>query len=276
MRMQIYAHLQRLDLRFYDRNPVGRLMTRVTTDVDVLNDLFTSGVVSVFGDVFTLAGIMVVMLTMNWQLALVVVRGAAAHRRSSRSGSGATCASRTGRCGGLIARINAFLQEHITGMSTVQLFRREARAYARSTTSTEDHRNANVDSIFFYAVFYPAIEVIGALAAALIDLVRRRSVLDRHAHARLARGVHAILAALFPADQRHVGEVQHPAVGDGVVRADLQAARRAALAFRALDRPPPWPDRRRAAGHIVFDHVWFAYNPAEGEPTGSCATCPSR
>src|SRR4029079_9273981 len=71
MRMQIYRHLQKLDLAFYDRNPVGRLMTRVTTDVDVINDLFTSGVVSVFGDVFTLAGIMIVMLTMNWKLALV-------------------------------------------------------------------------------------------------------------------------------------------------------------------------------------------------------------
>ena len=128
MRMQIYRHLQRLDLRFYDRNPVGRLMTRVTTDVDVINDLFTSGVVSIFGDVFTLAGIMIVMLTMNWRLALVafavlplIVLVTQWFRRNVRE------SYRTVRR--LIARINAYLQEHITGMATVQLFRREARAY---------------------------------------------------------------------------------------------------------------------------------------------------
>src|SRR5687767_5463638 len=111
MRMQIYGHLQRLDLRFYDRNPVGRLMTRVTTDVDVINDLFTSGVVSVFGDVFTLAGIMIVMLSMNWKLALVtfavlplIVLVTQWFRRNVRE------SYRTVRR--LIARINAYLQEH--------------------------------------------------------------------------------------------------------------------------------------------------------------------
>ena len=135
MRMQIYRHLQRLDLRFYDRNPVGRLMTRVTTDVDVINDLFTSGVVSVFGDVFTLAGIMIVMLTMNWKLALVafavlplIVVVTQWFRRNVRE------SYRTVRR--LIARINAYLQEHITGMPTVQLFRREARAFSASRRST--------------------------------------------------------------------------------------------------------------------------------------------
>ena len=131
LRMAIYGHLQRLDLRYYDRNPVGRLMTRVTSDVDVLNDLFTSGVVTIFGDMFTLVGIMACMLWMDWRLALVAVRRAAAHRRWSRSGSAATCASRTGSVRGWIARINAFLQENITGMTTVQLFRREALNFAR-------------------------------------------------------------------------------------------------------------------------------------------------
>ncbi|PYR56211.1 MAG: antibiotic ABC transporter ATP-binding protein, partial [Acidobacteria bacterium] len=167
MRTQIYRHLQRLDLRFYDRNPVGRLMTRVTTDVDVLNDLFTSGVVSVFGDVFTLAGIMIVMLSMNWRLALVafavlplIVLVTQWFRRNVRE------YYRTVRT--WIARINAYLQEHITGMATVQLFRREARAFARFDEINQRHRDANVESIFYYAVFYPAIEIVGALASALI------------------------------------------------------------------------------------------------------------
>src|SRR5688572_18481283 len=167
LRMQIYEHLQRLDVQFYDRNPVGRLMTRVTTDVDVLNDLFTAGVVSIFGDIFMLAGIMIVLVVMDWRLALVafsvlplIAVVTQWFRRNARE------SYRTVRT--LIARINAFLQEHITGMSTVQLFRQEDRTFGRFDHVNRQHRDANVQSIFYYAVFYPAIEVIGALAAALI------------------------------------------------------------------------------------------------------------
>ena len=130
LRREMYAHLQRLDLRFYDRNPVGRLMTRVTSDVDVLNDLFTAGVVAIFGDVFTLAGIMIVMLGMNWKLALasfvvlpLIVLVTQWFRRNVRE------SYRVVR--GWIARINAFLQENLTGMSTVQLFRREPANFDR-------------------------------------------------------------------------------------------------------------------------------------------------
>ncbi len=130
LRMEIYGHLQRLDVRYYDRNPVGRLMTRVTSDVDVLNDLFTSGVVTIFGDVFTLVGIMAMMLWMDWRLALVsfavlplIALVTQWFRRNVRE------SYRVVR--GWIARINAFLQENITGMSTVQLFRRE-RAQLRA------------------------------------------------------------------------------------------------------------------------------------------------
>ena len=142
-------------------------MTRVTTDVDVLNDLFTAGVVSIFGDIFTLVGIMIVLVVMDWRLALLafsvlplivlVTQWFRTHVRESY---------RTVRL--WIARINAFLQEHITGMATVQLFRRERLSYARFDEINRRHRDANVESIFYYAVFYPAIEVIGALAAALL------------------------------------------------------------------------------------------------------------
>ena len=125
LRMEIYRHLQRLDLRYYDHNPVGRLMTRVTSDVDVLNDLFTSGVVTIFSDVFTLLGIMVVMLWMDWRLALVaftVLPLIVSHRAMVP----ARCPRVMPHRRTWITRINAFLQENITGMSTVQLFRREA------------------------------------------------------------------------------------------------------------------------------------------------------
>ena len=167
LRMEIYEHLQRLDLRFYDRNPVGRLMTRVTTDVDVLNDLFTSGVVSVFGDLFTLVGIMAMMIWIDWRLAIVAFSVLPFiwlvtqwFRRNVRE------SYRTVRT--WIARINAYLQERITGMATVQLFGREARDFEEFDRIDRAYRDANVQSIFYYAVFYPAIELISALAAALI------------------------------------------------------------------------------------------------------------
>jgi ATP-binding cassette subfamily B protein len=167
LRMRMVEHLQRLDLRFYDRNPVGRLMTRVTTDVDVLNDLFTSGVVSVFGDLFTLVGIMVVLIWMDWRLALVafsvlpliaiITQWFRVHVRETYRDVRPW-----------VARINAFLQERISGMATVQLFRREQRDYDAFDEIDRQHRDANVRSIFYYAAFYPGVEIVSALAAALI------------------------------------------------------------------------------------------------------------
>src|SRR5262249_21814274 len=167
LRTAIYGHLQRLDLRYYDRNPVGRLMTRVTSDVDALNDLFTAGVITIFGDIFALVGIMIIMVGMTWRLALVVfsvlpliVLVTQWSRRNVRQ------SYRVVR--GLIARINAFLQENITGMATVQLFGRERLNFARFDEIDAKHRDANIESIFYYAVFYPAIEAVASLASALI------------------------------------------------------------------------------------------------------------
>ena len=167
LRMQIHAHLQRLDVAFFDRNPVGRLMTRVTTDVDALNELFASGVVSVFRDVFMLTGIAIVLFVMDWRLAVVALSVlpliAAVTQWFRRHARGSYREVR-----GWIARINAFLQENVTGMATVQLFRREARQYERFDAINRGCRDAHLASIFFYAVFYPAIEVLGALAVAAI------------------------------------------------------------------------------------------------------------
>jgi len=177
LRMQVFGHLQRLDLKFYDRNPVGRLMTRVTTDVDALNDLFASGVVTVFGDVLVLVGIMAAMLLMNWRLALVafavlplIAWVTMWFRRNVRESYR--------RIRGLIARVNAFLQEHITGMSTVQLFGQEARTLRRFDAINREHRDVNIASIFYYALFYPLIEVLAALSGALIILVGGGWALD--------------------------------------------------------------------------------------------------
>src|SRR5579864_3731879 len=256
LRMAIYGHLQRLDLKFYDRNPVGRLMTRVTSDVDVLNDLFTSGVVTVFGDVFALVGIMGMMLGMNWRLALVafavlplVLVVTQWFRHNVRE------SYRVVR--GWIARINAFLQENITGMGTVQLFRREGLNYARFDEIDRKHRDANIESIFYYAVFYPAIEAIAALAAALIIWYGGGSVMG----GTLTLGG---LVAFLQYVQRFFRPISDMSEKFNILQSAMASSERI---FKLLDErvavePPRHPVRRPpgAAGHIVFDHVWFAYD----------------
>ena len=278
LRMQVYGHLQRLDLQFYDRNPVGRLMTRGTTDVDVLNDMFTSGVVSIFGDVFTLLGIMIVLITMDWRLALVafsvlplIVIVTQWFRRNVRE------SYRTVRT--WIARINAFLQEHITGMPTVQLFRRERRAYERFDGINRAHRDANVDSIFYYAVFYPLVEVVGALASALIIWYGGGWTLQ---------GTIAIgsLVAFLLYSQRFFRPISDMSEKFNVLQAAMASSERI---FKLLDTPVQItsglgargsglgsqerpmlrathaPSARPDAGegHIAFEQVSFAYNPGE-------------
>lgn len=298
MRLQIYRHLQRIDLQFYDRNPVGRLMTRVTTDVDVLNDMFTSGVVSIFGDIFTLAGIMIVLVSMDWRLALVtfavlplIVVVTQWFRRNVRE------SYRTVRM--WVARINAFLQEHITGMSTVQLFRREPRTQERFDEINRRHRDTNIDSIFFYAVFYPAIEVIGALAAALIiwfggrwtlqgtltlgSLVAFllysgrffRPISDMSEKFNVLQAAMASSERIFKLLDTPVRITSGSGIGDpgsaevtetsGSVTqpaSSTSAPLSGSLSPAPASRPrgPREPSAPRGEGHIIFDHVWFAYD----------------
>jgi ATP-binding cassette, subfamily B, multidrug efflux pump len=256
LRMAIYGHLQRLDLRYYDRNPVGRLMTRVTSDVDVLNDLFTSGVVTVFGDLFALVGIMGMMVWMNWRLALVafsvlplIALVTQWFRRNVRD------SYRVVR--GWIARINVFLQENITGMSTVQLFRREAVNFARFDEIDRRHRDANIESIFYYAVFYPAIEAVSTLASALIIWYGGGGVLRQ----TLTLGA---LVAFLQYSQRFFRPISDMSEKFNVLQSAMASSERI---FTLLDEPvaiesPRRPARRPAPaeGHIVFDGVWFAYN----------------
>ena len=264
MRMAIYGHLQRLDLRYYDRNPVGRMMTRVTSDVDVMNDLFTSGVVTIFGDIFTLVGIMVVMLWMNWRLALVafavlpIIALISQWFRTNVRES-----YRVVR--GWIAKINAFLQENITGMSTVQLFRRESLNFARFDAIDRAHRDANIESIFYYAVFYPAIEAVSALASALIIWYGGGNVMS----GTLTLGA---LAAFLQYSQRFFRPISDMSEKFNVLQAAMASSERI---FTLLDQPvaiaspasPVTPSVEGRGGHIVFDRVSFAYNaPEGGEP----------
>jgi len=256
LRMEIYSHLQRLDMRFYDRNPVGRLMTRVTTDVDVLNDMFASGIVTVFGDIFMLVGIMTVLVSMDWRLALIafsvlplIIFMTQWFRRNVRE------TYRTVRL--WIARINAFLQEHISGMATVQLFRREALSYARFEDINRTHRDSNIAGIVYYAVFYPTIEVIGALAASLIIWYGGAWVLQD------SLTLDVLVSFLLYA-QRFFRPISDMSEKFNVLQAAMASSERI---FTLLDTPvllknPRNPVSRsgQAPGRIKFDRVWFAYN----------------
>lgn len=253
LRMEIYEHLQRLDIRFYDRNPVGRLMTRVTTDVDALNDLFASGVISVFRDVVLLVGIMVVLLWMDWRLALVafsvlplIVLVTQWFRKNARESYR--------KVRGWIARINAFLQENFSGMSTVQLFRREEKNFLMFDELNEQHRNANVDSIFFYSTFYPAIEFLGALATALIIWFGGGWSLEN----TLTLGS---LVAFLQYSQRFFRPISDLSEKFNILQAAMASSERI---FGLLDTPvrlesPAHGEAPTGHGRIVFDNVWFAY-----------------
>ena len=167
LRMELFRHLQKLSLRFYDKNPIGRLITRVTNDVEVLNEMFSSGIVMVFSDVFMIIGIVWFMFAMNWELALISLSvlpflfyGTFLFRKKARE------AYREVRL--YIARINTFMQEHITGMLVDQIFNRERKAFEEFSSHNAGHREANIKSIFYYAIFYPSVDLIGAVAVGLI------------------------------------------------------------------------------------------------------------
>ena len=260
LRMQVVGHLQRLDLKFYDRNPVGRLMTRVTTDVDVLNELFTSGVVSVFGDVFTLAGIMVVLVWMDWRLALTAFSVLPLVLLITQWFRGNVRESYR-RVRTWIARINTFLQERITGMAAVQLHRREARDFQAFDEIDRTHRDANVESIFYYAVFYPAIELVSALAASLVIWVGGGLVIQD----ALTLGS---LVAFLQYAQRFFRPISDLSEKFNILQGAMASSERI---FALLDTPvhieSPVASGIEAGdgvGEIRFENVTFAY--VEGEP----------
>jgi len=256
LRREIYAHLQGLHVGYFDANPVGRLMTRVTTDVDAVNELFTSGVVTVFGDLFTLFGIMGVMVAMNWKLALVTFsviplffmvtnwfrRGSRATFREVRR---------------WVARINAYLQENITGMTVVQLFRREERNREAFAAVNRAHTDANLAQIFYYAVFYPAIELLAAVATALILLYGGARVLA----AGLTLGA---LVAFIQYSERFWRPISDLSEKFNILQAAMASSERI---FTLLDTEarvvaPPAPVRlERVRGRVEFEHVSFGYVP---------------
>jgi ATP-binding cassette, subfamily B, multidrug efflux pump len=253
MRAQIFRHLQRMHISFYDKNPVGRLVTRVTTDVDAVNEMFTSGVVSIFEDVFVLAGIIAIMLRMNWKLALITFAvlpliGIATKifrdkvRDSYR------------RIRVAIARINAYLQEHVSGMVVLQLFNREERAFDKFSDVNAVHMDAFKDAIMAHAVYYPVVEVLSAIAIACViwfggnDVVRGATTLG-------------VLVAFIQYAQRFFRPIQDLSEKYNILQSAMASSERI---FKLIDTPveissPTVTKAPEGPGRIEFDHVWFAY-----------------
>jgi ATP-binding cassette, subfamily B, multidrug efflux pump len=257
LRMRIFEHLQRLSISFYDRNPVGRLMTRVTSDVETLNELFSSGVVTIFGDVFTLLAIMVMMLTIDLELALVtfsviplVWLTAAIFRRRVRE------AFRDIRL--RLARLNAYLQERLSGMRVVQLFGREEASARRFAELNRDHLDAHLRSITIYAVFFPVVEVLTSVALALLLWYGGLRVLD----GTLTVG---ILAAFIQYTRRFFQPLQDLSEKFNLLQSAMASSERV---FALLDEPvsvaePAHPRRLPVPvrGEVKFENVWFRYSP---------------
>lgn len=258
LRMELFTHLQRLSVAFYTRNPVGRLMTRITNDIDALYEMVTSGVVTVFGDFFMLAGIIVAMLVLNWRLALVtfVVLPALVgmtmwFQVRSRESYRAIRIR--------IARINAYLNENIMGMSIVQLFNRERRNFARFDALNRDHLASHKQAIRGFALFFPSVGFISAVATALLIWYGGGQVIQN----AVTLGV---LVAFIQYTERFFRPIQDLAEKYNILQSAMASSERI---FGILDEPVSVQDPvdpvplERVRGDVEFRDVWFAYPSAE-------------
>jgi ATP-binding cassette subfamily B protein len=261
LRKELFAHVQRLSIPFFDRNPVGRLMTRITQDVESLNEMFTAGVVAGFGDLFTLAAIGVLMLIVDWRLALaafavvpLIVVISHFFQKKVR------VAYRDIR--GKLARINAFLQERLSGIRVVQVFGREADERRRFAVLNEEHMSAHLKSITYYALYFPAIELMTTVALAMVIVASARNV----AGGALTIGT---VAAFLQLARRFYQPLQDLSDKFNTMQQAMASAERV---FRLLDERATVPDDgsatlpQRPPGEgvtVEFDDVWFAYDAAD-------------
>ncbi|MGO8795585.1 MAG: ABC transporter ATP-binding protein [Candidatus Sulfotelmatobacter sp.] len=282
LRRQIFRHLQRLHIAFFDKNPVGRLVTRVTTDVDALNEMFTSGVVSIFEDLFVLFGILGVMLCMNWKLALItfavlpfIIYSTKIFRDRVRDSYR--------RIRVAIARINSYLQEHVSGMVVLQLFNRERKAYARFSEINRVHMDAYKDAILAYSIYYPVVEILSAIAIACVIWFGGGDVM----HNITARSVAVsfnwrtlvafrlvptvasigVLVAFIQYALRFFRPIMDFSEKYNILQSAMAASERI---FKLLDTPvqvvsPQSTKRPEGRGRIEFDHVWFTYRDGDAE-----------
>jgi ATP-binding cassette subfamily B protein len=265
LRSQLYRHLQRMDISFFDKNPVGRLVTRVTTDVDALNEMFTSGLVSIVEDVFVLLAILGIMLTKNWRLALIafmvlpiIIVATQIFRRAVRDGYR--------RIRVAIARINSFLQEHVSGIVPLQLFNRERKSYEEFEAVNAQHMEAFKDTIMAYAVYYPVVETLSSIAIACVLWYGGHRVL-------LGITTLGVLYMFITYAQRFFRPIQDLSEKLNILESAMAAAERV---FKLLDTEPKIQSpadakEPRGEGRIEFDNVWFAYRRVPVEMDGKAA-----
>ena len=275
LRSQIFRHIQRMHVGFFDRNPVGRLVTRVTSDVDALNEMFTSGVLAIFEDVFALTFIVVIMLSMSWLLALLTLSVIPAilfatqvfrtHvRESYRRQRAAT------------AKINSFTQEYVSGMSVVQLFNREPRAFRDFSSVNSENKAAWTDAIFAYALYYPVVELLSSIAIALVIWRGGIAVLHGQTALQLGGFLHpvvtvGILIAFIQYAQRFFRPIQDLSDKYNILQSAMAAAERV---FKLLDTEPEIPVLAKPisgdrSGRIEFRDVWFTYQTLTSEQLAS-------
>ena len=258
LRLTIFRHLTSLTPAYYDTRPVGQILTRVTQDVSVLNELFAQGVVAILGDLFILFGIIGAMVWLNWKLALVTLTTvpllalATAVFRAKVRVSYRRVRSR-------LARLNGFLQEHLQGLDVLKLFNAEQKETRRFDQANESHYEAHIQNIFYYAVFFPTVEVIGALAIALILWYGGGGILA---------GVvtFGVVVAFIQYAERFYQPVRDLSEKYNMIQAAMVASERI---FELLDTAPAVPEpttptpASRLRGEVEFDHVSFAYTPDE-------------
>ena len=267
MRSQIFRHLQRMSPAFFDHNPVGRLVTRVTSDVDALNEMFTSGVLAIFEDVFVLAFIVIIMLRMSWPLALltisvipVILYATQIFRRHVRDSYR--------RQRHATARINSFTQEYVSGMSVVQLFNRERRAFNDYSAVNAENKQAWTDAIFAYALYYPIVEFLSSTAIALVIWFGGDAVLRNIGytgpglrHSIFGTVTLGVLIAFIQYAQRFFRPIQDLSDKYNILQAAMAASERV---FKLLDTEPTivsptHPVAGDGSGRVEFRNVWFTY-----------------
>jgi len=263
LRSQIFRHLQHMHIGFFDKNPVGRLVTRVTTDVDALNEMFTAGVVSIFEDVVVLIGIASVLLWMNARLALITLLvlplifwATMIFRKFARDSYR--------RLRTAIARINSYLQEHVSGMVVLQLFNREKAAYQKFERVNRQHMDAYKDAIMAHAIYYPVVEILSATAIACVIWFGARWY--GGPTAAVGMTTLGMLTAFIQFAQRFFRPIQDLSEKYNILQSAMAASERI---FKLLDTPvevvsPAVAKRPEGAGRIEFDHVWFTYRESTG------------
>lgn len=274
MRSQIFRHLQRMHVGFYDRNPVGRLVTRVTSDIDALNEMFTSGVLAIFEDVFVLVFIVGIMLWLSWPLALLTLSVLPLIGYATRLFR-ISVRNSYRRIRTAIAKINAYTQEHVSGMSVVQLFNREQRAFDDFQAINAEHRDAFVDQVQAYSLYYPAVELLSTIAIAMVLWKGGFGVL--HGASFFGRTVTVgVLLAFMQYAQRFFRPIQDLSEKYNILQAAMAASERV---FKLLDTEPeivspasPVEAPRGTSCAIEFRDVWFTYQALSEEQAAALAT----